>query len=253
VVGTGGNVSAFSTGDAVIGFPGASLGAHAEFIVMPQDGKLVRKPDSLPHRVAAAIPFGATTAYDYLINKGRLQAGEEVLINGASGATGSACVQIAAHLGARVTAVCSSRNADLVRTIGAGDVIDYETTRISERPAHYDMVVDTVGTAPWSLTRHLLKPGGRMLLIAGKASDMIFGGLKARMAGKRLIAGVAREDRDILAQVVALAEAEAFRPVIDRCFPFDDMVAAHRYVDSRRKVGNLVVILRDARSPGTQA
>jgi NADPH:quinone reductase-like Zn-dependent oxidoreductase len=237
----GANVTTFQTGDAVIGFPGAGFGAHAEYIVMPADGKIVRKPENLSFEEAAAIPFGATTAYDFLINKGKLRAGERVLINGASGSVGSACVQIAKHFGAEVTGICSASNADLVRDIGADRVIDYNADDFAKEGPRYDMVVDTVGTAPWARARHALVPNGRMLMIAGSTSDMIFGGLKARLRGKRLIGGVASESVDILRKVVDLTVADDFHPVIDRCFDFSQMIAAHTHVDTGHKKGNVVV------------
>jgi NADPH:quinone reductase-like Zn-dependent oxidoreductase len=142
---------------------------------MPADGKLSHKPANLSHEVAAAIPFGGTTAYDFLVNKGKLRAGETILINGASGATGSACVQIAKHIGAHVTGVCSAQNTQMVRAIGADRVIDYMTEDFSREATKYDVIVNTVATAPWSRTKHELRPSGRMLLIAGNASDMFFG------------------------------------------------------------------------------
>lgn len=239
----GTNVTAFQPGDAVIGFPGAAFGAHAEYITMPADGKIVPKPDNLSFDAAAAIPFGATTAYDFLINKGQLRAGERVLINGASGSVGSACVQIAKHFGAEVTGVCSAANVDLVRHLGADHVIDYTAQDFAKGGPLYDVVVDTVGTAPWRRTRHALVPKGRMLLIAGGTSDMIFGGLKARCDGKRLIGGVASEAVSVLRQVVDLAALGDFRPVIDRTFDFSQMVTAHAHVDRGHKKGNVVVTL----------
>ena len=154
----GADVTTFQSGDAVIGFPGAKFGAHTEYITMPSTGKIVRKPETLSFEEAAAIPFGAKTAYDFLINKGKQRAGERVFINGTSWSVGSACVQIAKHLGAEVTAVCSAANADLVREIGADHVIDYNTKNFAKDGVRYDMVVDTVGTAPWSRTRHALIP-----------------------------------------------------------------------------------------------
>ncbi|WP_373635036.1 NAD(P)-dependent alcohol dehydrogenase [Yoonia sp. SS1-5] len=237
----GANVTAYHPGDAVIGFPGAAFGAHAEYITMSAAGKLVRKPENISFAQATAIPFGASTAYDFLVNKGQLRAGERVLVNGASGSTGSAAVQIAKHLGAHVTGVCSGKNADMVRAIGADRVIDYQTQDFTDQDATYDVVVDTVGSAPWSRTQHALRPGGRMLLIAGSTSDMIFGGLKARLRGKRLIGGVATESREILQAVVDLTAAGAFHPVIDRCFAADQMIAAHAHVDTGHKKGNVVV------------
>jgi NADPH:quinone reductase-like Zn-dependent oxidoreductase len=237
----GAHVTTFKVGDAVIGFPGAGFGGHAEYIVMPADGKVVRKPENLSFVEAAAIPFGATTAYDFLIHKGKLRAGERVLINGASGSVGSACVQIAKHIGADVTGICSASNADLVRDLGADRVIDYNIEDFVKDGILYDMVVDTVGTAPWARARHALVPNGHMLLIAGATSDMIFGGLKARLRGKRLIGGVSSESVDILRKVVDLAADGDFHPVIDRSFDFSQMIAAHAHVDTGHKKGNVVV------------
>jgi NADPH:quinone reductase-like Zn-dependent oxidoreductase len=240
----GADVTTFQPGDAVIGFPGAGFGAHAEFITMPADGKIVRKPENLTFEEAAAIPFGATTAYDFLINKGKLRTGERVLINGASGSVGSACVQLAKHFGAEVTGICSASNADLVRDIGADRVIDYNVEDFTKEGPQYDMVVDTVDTAPWDRARHALVPNGRMLLIAGSTSDMILGWLKARLRGKRLIGGVGSESVDILRKVVDLAAAGDFHPVIDRSFDFSQMIAAHTHVDTGHKKGNVVVTVK---------
>jgi NADPH:quinone reductase-like Zn-dependent oxidoreductase len=248
----GADVTTFQPGDAVIGFPGAGFGAHAEFITLPADGKIVHKPENLTFEEAAAIPFGATTAYDFLINKGKLRAGERVLINGASGSVGSACVQIAKHFGAEVTGICSASNADLVRDIGADRVIDYTMQDFTKEGPQYDVVVDTVDTAPWDRARHALVPKGRMLMIAGSTSDMILGGLKARLRGKRLIGGVASESVDILRKVIDLASAGYFHPVIDRSFKFSQMIAAHTHVDTGHKKGNVVVTVNQIRkSPRT--
>ena len=241
VVAKGADVTNFEIGDAVIGFPGASFGAHAEFITMPANGKVVRKPDNLSFEDAAAIPFGATTAYDFLVNKTKLQKGQTVLINGASGAVGSACVQIAKHIGAHVTAVCSGRNVALVKEIGADKVINYREQSVISPTDTYDVVVDTVGTLSWAQAQHGIKVGGKMVLIAGKTSDMIFGGIKAKLAGKTMIGGVASEAPDILAAVVQLAAQGNYRPVIDRVFAFDDMQAAHAHVDTGRKRGNVLI------------
>lgn len=237
----GADVTMYHLGDAVIGFPGANFGAHAEYIVMPEKGKIVRKPDALSFEEAAAIPFGATTAYDFLNNKGKLRAGERVLINGASGSVGSACVQMAKQMGAEVTGVCSAANIEMVRSLGADHVIDYTVTDFTTQGPQYDMVVDTVGSALWARSQHALVPRGRMLLIAGSTSDMFLGALKARLKGKRLIGGVASESVDVLRKVVQMAADGYFRPVIDRCFDFSQMIAAHAHVDTGHKKGNVVV------------
>lgn len=208
---------------------------------MPAEGKLVAKPDNITFEEAAAIPFGATTAYDFLVNKAKLQKGETVLINGASGSVGSACVQIAKHLGAHVTAVCSGQNAEMVRGLGADRVINYRTQNVVETGTQYDMVVDTVGTLPWAQAKHAIRDGGKMVLIAGITSDMFLGGLKARLAGKKMVGGVASEHRDILEAVVKLTAQGVLQPVIDRRYAFADMKAAHVHVDGGHKKGNVVV------------
>lgn len=239
----GSAVTNFQRGDAVIGFPGAGFGAHAQYITMPEDGKLTLKPDNISFEEAAAIAFGGTTAYDFLVNKARLQPGERLLINGASGSVGSACVQIGKYLGAHVTGVCSSKNAAIVTALGADRVIDYNAQDFAKEGIQYDIVVDASGTAPFVRTNHALRAGGRMVMIAGKTSDMFFGGLKALLKGKRMIGGVAKEDPAILKTVVQLAATGAFKPLIDRCYSFDDMRAAHQNVDTGHKKGNVVVLV----------
>ena len=241
----GAKITTFKPGDAVIGFPGASFGAHAEYIVMPATGKLVLKPANISFEHAAAIPFGATTAYDFLMNKAPVLAGEKVLINGASGSVGTACVQMAKYLGADVTAICSGKNAEMVMSLGADKVIDYQLQDFEHDGILYDMVIDTVGTVPFKRANHALRKGGRMVLIAGKTSDMLFGGLKARLHGKRMIGGVASESRAILQAVVDLVGGGHIKPVIDRCYPFSQMRAAHSHVDTGRKKGNVVVRVAD--------
>ena len=249
----GADVTDFKQGDAVIGFPGAGFGAHAEYIVMPANGKIAHKPEHLSFEDAAAIPFGATTAYDFLVNKGKIRAGEHVLINGASGSVGSACVQIAKYLGAEVTGVCSSANVDLVRSIGADNVIDYSAKDFTKDGSQYDVVVDTVGSVPWKQAQHALVSGGRMILIAGKTSDMILGGVKARLRSKRMIGGVASESVEILKKVVQLSAESHFHPVIDRCFDFSQMIAAHAHVDTGHKKGNVVVTVGRSAKPSHQS
>lgn len=240
----GAEVTNYSPGDAVIGFPGADFGAHAEFITMPANGKLTRKPANMTFEQAAAIPFGFTAAYDFLVNKAQLQPGQSVLINGGSGAVGSACIQIAKYLGANVVAVCSGRNADLVRSLGADQVIDYTSQNVIAHGVHYDLVVDTVGTLPWKSAQKGLRRGGKMVLIAGKTSDMLLGYFKAALKGKTMVGGVASESPDVLGAVVDLAEKGAVGPIIDRSYSFNDLNAAHAHVDTGHKKGSVVVTIQ---------
>lgn len=240
----GAEVTMFKPGDEVIAFPGVAFGAHAEYCIMRQDGNLVLKPENLSFEEAAALSFGGTTAYDFLMNKAHLKAGEKVLINGASGSTGTAFVRLAAHFGAQVTAVCSAANADLVRQLGAAHVIDYNKVDFATDTPKFDMIVDTAGTAPWARARNALAHKGRLVVVNGSLLDMVFGPLRARLVGKRLIGGVAGESVALLKELVELAKAGDFRPVIDRVYSFEQMVEAHRHVDAGHKKGNVVVIVQ---------
>jgi NADPH:quinone reductase-like Zn-dependent oxidoreductase len=206
---------------------------------MPADEKLVLKPGNIGFEEGAVIPFGGTTAYDFLINKAKLQPGEKVLINGASGSVGSACVHIAKHCGADVTGVCSGTNAPMVMALGADRVVDYHKQEFEKEGIQYDIIVDTVGTSPFVRANRALRPGGRMVLIAGKTSDMFLDGLKARRHGKRMIGRVAKESRAILQTVVDLAAEGHFKPVIDRCYSFNEMQSAHAHVDTGHTKGNV--------------
>lgn len=242
----GAAVSKFKPGDAVIAFPGAKFGAHAEFRTMPENGAITMKPDNLNFAEAAALPFGGTTAYDFLINKAQLRPGGNILVNGATGATGSAIVQLAKHFGARVTAVCSTPNIALAKSLGADAVIDYTQHDFTELDRKFDMIVDTVGNAPWARSKPALGRNGRLVIVSGGLIDMIFGPIRAWASGKRVIGGVASEDPGVLETVVGLAKAGHWRPIIDRCYGFDAMIDAHRHVDSGRKKGNVVVEVADA-------
>ncbi|MFO8125941.1 NAD(P)-dependent alcohol dehydrogenase [Yoonia sp.] len=252
IAAVGAGDSQFKAGDQVLGFPGAALGAHAQYISMLSNGKILHKPANLSFAQAAALLFGAATAYDYLVNRGRVQSGEHIPINGANGSVGLTCVQIALLAGAQVTAVCSQRNRAFLRQLGVQETIDYHTTDFASRGRTYDVVVDTVGTAPWRRCSKVLRHGGHMLLISGKASDMLLGPLKARLAGKSLISGVAHELREILQDVVAMAASAALMPVIDREYPFGQMIEAHRYVDSGRKRGAVVIRMLDEVASGSK-
>ncbi|SMY08955.1 Quinone oxidoreductase 1 [Flavimaricola marinus] len=251
VVEVGAAVTEFKVGDAVIAFPGASFGAHAEYCVMPQDGKVAHKPETLSFEAAAALAFGGTTAYDFLVNKAQVKAGEKVLVNGASGATGTSFVQLAKFFGAEITAVCSAANAELVRSLGADHVFDYAKTDFADGGHKFDVIVDTAGTAPWSRSRRALTAGGRLVIVNGSLLDMVLGPLRARLSGKKMIVGVASEAASILRKLVSLADEGHFIPVIDRSYSFDHMIDAHRHVDTGHKKGNVVVVLVPSkREPG---
>lgn len=234
----GKSVTRFKPGDAVFAFPGGRMGAHAEYIAIAQDGPIAPKPEKLSFEEAAALPFGASTALHFL-RKAHLKRGERVLVIGASGNVGTALVQLAKHRGAHVTGVTSTRNLDLVRSLGADEVIDYtkqDPTRAADR---FDVIADTVGETHLATCRSILADGGRLLAIAGGLGDMMDAARASK--GKRVIAGPAEERPEDLREMADLAATGALRPVIDRRFDFAQMRAAHAYVETRRKRGSIVV------------
>ena len=243
IVSVGPDVTRFKIGDQVFAMSGFGMGCHAEFKCMPEDAALVRKPARLTYEQAAAIPFGGTTALNFF-KRGNLQRGEKVLVNGASGAVGTAAVQLARHFGAEVTAVCSSANTDLVKSLGAAHVIDYTREDFTRKGETYHVVMDTVGTAPFSRSKASLKDAGRLLLVLAGLPDMLKIPWQAMTSGKKIIAGPAAERAEDLRFLAQLVEAGEFKPVIDRRYSLEQIAEAHRYVDSGRKKGNVVVTLK---------
>lgn len=238
----GKDVRKFKVGDQVFAFSDASMGCHAEYKCMPHDGAVVLKPPSLSYDEAAALSFGGTTALDFL-RRGKLQSGEKVLVNGASGGVGTAAVQLARHFGANVTGVCSTANMELVRSLGASQVIDYTKEDFTQNGETYDVIVDTVGTAPFSRSKDSLKAGGRPLMVLAGLPDMLQIPWVSMTSSKKLIAGPVAVRAEDLRFLAGLAQAGEFKPVIDRRYPFEQIAEAHRDVDTGRKKGNVIITL----------
>jgi NADPH:quinone reductase-like Zn-dependent oxidoreductase len=238
----GAEVSGLAPGDAVIASTGVRSGGHAEYACLDARRAVVKKPPGLGWDVAAALPFGALTALTFLRDLGSIRAGHELLVFGAAGAVGSAAVQLGKHFGARVTAVGSPRNLGLLHSLGADVVIDRMRTDFTEGPRRFDLVLETIGVVPFVRCRRVVKPGGRVLAVAGPASDFVRM-LWTRFVGDcRLVAGMASERRADLQLCVDLAASGVLRPVIDRTFVLDDVVAAHHYVDLGHKAGNVLLL-----------
>lgn len=235
---TGQAVTKFKIGDAVFAMSGAHMGCHAEYKCLPEDGAVVLKPDTLNFEEAAALPFGGTTALHFL-RKAKLQPGETVLVNGASGAVGTAAIQLAKHFGAQVTGVCSTANVELVRSLGADHVIDYTQEDFTQNSTTYDVIVETAGTAPFKRSQKSLSHKGRLLLVLGSMPDM----LRSVIHSRTIICGVAPEKAEDLQTLAELTQADAYKPVIDRTYPLDQIVEAHRHVDTGHKRGNVVITL----------
>lgn len=238
VVACGEEVSRWKVGDEVFAFPGAKQGAHAQYVAVREDGPLARKPKDLSFEEAAALSFGGATALSFMQKGGGFAPGQRVLVVGASGSVGSAMVQLAKHHGAAVTGVCSAANVELVRGLGADRVIDYTTQDFTAGEARYDVIVDTVGTAPIARAEPLLAPSGRLWIVNGTLGELLRSLLK-----RHVVAGPASEDPAYLTTLAELAEQGAIRPVIDSVYPLHDIVEAHRRVDSGHKRGNVVVTM----------
>ncbi len=239
----GSAVTKFKVGDAVFAFSGAKMGCHTQYKCMAQDGAIAFKPDNLSYQEAAAISFGGTTALDFF-KRAKLRSGESVLINGASGAVGTAAVQLAKHFGADVTAVCSTSNLDLVKSLGADHVIDYTKSDFTQNGKTYDVIMDTAGTAPFDRSKVSLKPKGRLLLVLAGLPDMLQSLWVSLTSNIKVIAGPAFGKAEDLRFLAELAVAGKFKPVIDRSYPLDQIVDAHHYVDTGRKKGNVVIIMK---------
>lgn len=237
VVAVGARVQRFRLGDAVFGTDAQRRGCHAEYKCLPQDGAMALIPPALTWAEAAALPFGGTTALDFL-RRGALRAGERVLVNGASGAVGTAMVQLARHGGAEVTAVCSAANHALVRSLGAAHVVDPQHTDFARQGLTYHVVVDAVGNAPHARCRSALTRDGRLLLLVPGLTDLL---LAPMARHHRVVAGPATERAADVQRLAELAQAGVLKPVIDHRCPFDQLPQAHAQVDSGRKRGNVVI------------
>jgi len=236
----GARVTQWRPGDAVIAFPGGKMGCHAEYRAMPAAAAIAPIPTSLSFEEAASLAFGGTTALHFL-RKAAIKPGERLLVIGAAGSVGSALVQLGRHVGATVVGVTSTANMDLVASLGATDVIDYTRHDALGGGAIHDVIADTADTVSFARAKAALRPGGRLLAIAGGMGTMFASLLPPRDNGKRVIAGPAGERADDLRQLADLAASGVLRPVIDRRYGFEDMRAAHARVDTRRKRGSVVV------------
>lgn len=239
VAALGAGVDSVAVGDRVTGMTGAACGAHAEFVRV-KVAKAVPTPEGLTHDAAAAVLFGGSTTLDYLHTKAQLPArprGARVLVNGASGAVGSAAVQLAHHAGAHVTGVTSAANADFVRGLGAERTVDYRVTSLdalADAGERFDIVLDTVGNVSTASGRRLLADGGVLLLAVAGLGQLI-------AARGNVKAGPASEDPQHLAEVLRLAADGVLAPLIEATHPLDGIAAAYARVDSGRKRGNLVL------------
>lgn len=236
----GNDVTNFKIGDAVFGHTDMRFGAYAGYKSMPQSGSLALKPAGFTHAQAAAIPFGGVTAWHF-IKKANIKPGQKVLIVGASGAVGSAAVQLAKSLGAEVTGVCSTANIALVHSIGADKVIDYTQEDFTKNGEIYDVIFDTVKTINVSRSLKSLSKNGIMILSAAGMPEMLQGLWISKTSNKKVLTGVISHTAADITFLKELMEAGKLKPVIDRAYPLEQIAEAHAYAEKGHKKGNIII------------
>ena len=241
----GGAVSEFALGDRVFGTTGLRFGAHAEFLSIPASDRIARMPASLSFEEAAPICDGALNALTCL-KQADLRKGRTILVYGASGAIGTAGVQLAKYFGADVTAVCNTKNLELVKSLGADRVIDYIQEDFTGNGQTYDVILDAVGKLSFGRSRSSLKPSGIFLPTDGLA-NLMWALLTSRTRGKKVLFQIPpRQTTQDVRFLKELVEGGKYRPVIDRRYPLEDVIEATRYVETEQKTGNVVLTVSSA-------
>lgn len=238
----GSDVKFFKVGDKVFGHTQMDFGTFAEYICQPETGTIALKPENISHEEAASIPFGAVTALYYL-RKAKIKPHQKLLVVGASGAVGSAAVQLAKAMGAEVTGVCSTTNVALVKSIGADHVIDYTKEDFTQLNTTYDMIFDAVNAISLFKSAHRLNKNGKFILSAANL-DTLFKALYLKLFKNiSSIMGMTYHKASDLHYIVSLIESGKYLPVLDKTYPLDEMVQAHAYVDLGHKKGNVAIAI----------
>jgi NADPH:quinone reductase-like Zn-dependent oxidoreductase len=240
----GANVSKFKPGDEVFG---ARTGAFGDYVVVREDRAIVLKPDNVTFEQAAAVPIAAITALQALRDKGKLQPGQKVLINGASGGVGTFAVQIAKSFGAEVTGVCSTRNVEMVRSLGADYVVDYKLEDFTEGDKRYDLILDNVGNHPLSALRNTMNPQGILVMIGGSGSgiEMLQTSIQALLMStfgdQEFLSFLARLKQEDLGVLSDLMREGKVTSMIDRTYPLNDVPAAIGYSEEGHARGKIII------------
>jgi NADPH2:quinone reductase len=238
----GAKASRFRVGDDVFGFTGFDIGSNAEYKTLRHDASLEHMPRNLSYEQAAAAVDGPSTAWYFLKDLARVEAGQRVLVNGASGSIGTYAVQLAKLFGATVTGVCSTGNVEMVRSLGADRVVDYTTEDFARSGETYDVVFDTVGKSSFSRCRPILAPGGRYLATTGLTNVVLALWTSPGSSSRRRVrTGMSVEKKAALAALRDLIEAGKLTIVLDRSYPIEEIAAAHAYVEQGRKRGNVTI------------
>lgn len=242
VAAVGKDVTRFKAGDPVFGYRGPALGANAEYICVPENSIVTHKPANMSYEEAATVPYGALTALT-LLRKVDIQHGQKVLINGASGAIGSAAVQLAKYFGAEVTGVCGTPRMEFVKALGADKVIDYTREDFTKRSETYDLIFDILGKSSFSRCKRVLTPDGRYLLASFKIKQLFQMLWTSRFGNQKVICALSTEKPEDLVFIKELVEAGKIKSIIDRCYPLEQTAEAHRYIETGHKQANVVITL----------
>ena len=245
----GKDVHRFQPGDQVFGFTGFDIGAYAEYKCLPETASLALQPVDKTYEEAAAAVDGATTALFFLRDKAKVRTGQKVLVNGASGSVGTYAVQLAKSFGAEVTGVCGPHNTELVKSLGADKVIDYTTEDFTDNAEEYDVVFDAVGRNSFARCKGSLTEHGCYVPTSGLNNNLLQLWTSIR-GGRKVVTGMSVRKNDALAYIKQLIEAGKLRIVIDRSYPLERIVEAHRYVDTGHKSGNVVITVVQTGRPG---
>jgi NADPH:quinone reductase-like Zn-dependent oxidoreductase len=240
----GKDVKRFRKGDSVYGMDIDGRGAHAEYMCRSEEGVLAIKPANMTYEEAAAVPVGGLEALHFL-RQGNIQSGQKVLINGAGGTIGTFAVQLAKYFGAKVTGVDSTGKLNILRSIGADQVIDYTQEDFTKSGRTYDVIFDVVGKSSYSGSTRSLKETGFYLIANPQLSKMVRGLWTSKRSGKKVISGAASHKAADLIFLKELIEAGMLKSVIDRRYPLEQMAEAHRYVETGQKKGNVVITLEE--------
>jgi NADPH:quinone reductase-like Zn-dependent oxidoreductase len=238
----GHSVTSYQAGERVFGFKGLPFGAHAEYLAIPQDGFLATMPANLSFEEAAPSTEGSHYALA-LVRKAKVRSGQDVLVNGATGAIGSAAVQLLKQLGATMTATCGPEHLELVKGLGADRVIDYMAQDFTRDTQRYDVVLDAVGKSSFLRCRRLLKPRGSYLSseFGPLAQNLVLTLVTPLFRGRKALLNIAFDDPGMARYFREVLESGAFRPLIDRRYRLDEIVEAYRYAETGRKIGNVVI------------
>jgi len=243
----GAGVNEFAVGDHVFGTSGFKFGAYAEFICMRESARIAHKPAGMSFEEAAAVCDGGLNAL-WCLRGAALRKGQRILIYGASGAIGTAAVQLAKHFEADVTAVCSTKNLELVRSLGADRVIDYTQEDFTKNGQTYDVIFDAVGKHFFTRCKDSLKPGGVYLATDG-LQNLILALWTSRIGDKKVVFSIPpRYTKQDVLVLKELIDAGKYRAVIDRCYPLEDVIDATRYVETEQKTGNVVLTIDGSRA-----